>query len=186
MAEKKEMLSALREKRGVAGKPAPYLWLSFAALALAGLIYAAFNLFVISPPEYNREVRRAESYYVSMKFDKAAPIFEKLVRKQPHDPHTRMQLGVCYARLDEPEYAVNQLSAAIRLDPNYHESYANLSALYLDMAISGAKMKQPNEAETYLSLAKKNVKKALELDPGNTNYSQILKQIESEKKKTEK
>ena len=65
--------------------------------------------------------RYAEAYTRLNRFDKAIPIWEKLIVASPRDARLRASLGVSYARAGRPEDGIRELERAIELEPNFRE-----------------------------------------------------------------
>jgi tetratricopeptide (TPR) repeat protein len=98
-------------------------------------------------------------------YAEALDTYRTLLRLKPDDPEIHHNLGICYARQVKSDLtaARRYAEAAIRLDPNV-ASYYNTLAL-IDF-----------RSGDYLQ-AEKAIRKALELDPENSNYQHGLKQI---------
>lgn len=63
--------------------------------------------------------RYAEAYTRVNRFDKAIPIWEKLIAASPKDARLRASLGVSYARAGRPDDGIRELERAIALEPNF-------------------------------------------------------------------
>ncbi|HOO57465.1 MAG TPA: tetratricopeptide repeat protein [bacterium] len=158
---------------------------------LAMLVYALFfhrqspfnMIFRNKSFDYSVKADLADTYYFAEQFEEARPILEELIEMKPDLARPRAQLGVTFAKLGYPDKAIESLEKAVELDPEYHEAYANLAAIYQAKASGMRDMMDFVKARELLLIAERQIEKALELRSENSNYLEMQKNIISDQGK---
>lgn len=113
-------------------------------------------------------LEEARAFYNQGQYEKAKPIFQKLVKTQPANGNYNLWYGVCCLETGEPEVALKYLETAVKrrvpsgqlyLARNYNDLYRFEDAIkcYEDYISDLAKRKRPTaEAEKLLEKSKAN------------------------------
>ena len=113
-------------------------------------------------------LEEARAFYHQGQYEKAKPIFQKLVKTQPANGNYNLWYGVCCLETGEPEVALKYLETAVKrrvpsgqlyLAQNYNDLYRFEDAIkcYEDYISDLAKRKRPTaEAEKLLEKSKAN------------------------------
>jgi tetratricopeptide (TPR) repeat protein len=96
---------------------------------------------------------KAMAFFTAEKWDQAAPIFETIVQKDPHNPLGLYCLARCY-KTSDPAKAILYLKRSLAIRPDYPQAYDGLLALLIDAGKS---------QEAYL-IGKTAIKEVSDLD----------------------
>lgn len=105
----------------------------------------------------------ADQFFIDKKFKEAEGIYLELIEKMPFDGQVYSRLGIIYLALKQYNDARLSLEKSIQLGGNVSARYFNLALVYLKL----------NNQER----AKENIKKALELNPSNQKYQNLLAEM---------
>lgn len=75
-------------------------------------LFILFGIIALSLPAQG--LTQAKNYYEKGQYDKAKPIFKKLVKTQAANGNYHLWYGVCCLHTDEPELAVKHLETAVK------------------------------------------------------------------------
>jgi len=106
------------------------------------------------------ELKKATDLIEEKKFEKAAALLKKTLKKYPRHIAARRCLAGAYYRSGQAESAILELKKIIALDPNNAENYFNLGFIY------------HSQGENDPAIL--NYERALALDPGNLKYKKQL------------
>ncbi|MDO8513148.1 MAG: tetratricopeptide repeat protein [bacterium] len=106
----------------------------------------------------------AEAAFQAKDYRKAEALFIEIAKDHPGDVKVFNRLGVIYLEQKNYEDAIEAFSTALRFDKTVASRFYNLALAHIG---------QGNCAD-----AKKNLKEALLLTPGNEKYKKVLEQIE--------
>lgn len=85
----------------------------------------------------NLQVERVEAYkaYQKGNYSQAAVHFEKLVKKAPKDAEFWFRLGNSYARVKQPQKAIEAYENALLRDPGMAKAWYNKGIIYLQASL---------------------------------------------------
>lgn len=131
--------------------------------------YILFLLFCLTLVGASAQtLEEARAFYNQGQYEKAKPIFQKLVKAQPTNGNYNLWYGVCCLETGEPEVALKYLETAVKrrvpsgqlyLAQNYNDLYRFEDAIkcYEDYISDLTKRKRPtSEAEKLLEKSKAN------------------------------
>jgi arylsulfatase A-like enzyme/Tfp pilus assembly protein PilF len=144
-------------------------------------------------------IDKAAAYVYDTKYEKAIPLFKKVLKINPDDTEAYVSLGHIYEALGEVEKSIKSFEQALRLEPENLTTYIQLGVSYMkaERYIEGldtfkkALDFNPRCKEAYFNMglyyfqkqewseAKDLFKKILELDPGDGlahNYMSVVYQ----------
>lgn len=108
--------------------------------------------------------------------EEANTILSELEKLAETDPEINYKFGLLYEKSIEYDKAIKYYEKALILDPEYTQAKMSMGYCYYLKAVK-------NYTKNKLKNAKKNISKALEIDPLNKDYKDVLKKTISAEKK---
>jgi tetratricopeptide (TPR) repeat protein len=115
------------------------------------------------PKSFDEIFRDGERLLSFRRLPEAKEMFEKLYARKPDYPKLLNRLGIVEMEMGNYQKAAEIFERAVREKPESPRRHANLGSAYL--------------ALKKFTLAKKEFEKALGLEPGNTKYQKLLKEV---------
>lgn len=109
----------------------------------------------------------SQEYIQSEEYEKAYSLLKESYKDEDDQPSAEYYFLLSYAeiKLEKINDAKQNLLKVIELDPDFHEAHYNLALLYLD--------------ENQTEKAREHLEKAIEIEPEQKEYTDLLKQLPS-------
>jgi len=119
---------------------------------------------------YDPEVHFTWGYVClnSNRVEEAFKEFQLVERLYPHNEDNLLNLGVVYNLERKPEKAIEYFKKAIMLNPRIGAAYFNIAGIFMNYY---------SNSPWAMEEALRYCRKAVELEPGNTYYQEILKKL---------
>ncbi|MFA8342090.1 MAG: tetratricopeptide repeat protein [Rhodothermaceae bacterium] len=143
-------------------------------------------------PEDSEMLRIVSNAYIATgKLDIALATFEEGISKEPTNKFYRYNFGSLLLNAQKYEEAIEQLKAAVEIDPEYTNAIYNLGVAYVN---KGSKVREENEEKeidsdeykTYFKNALPLFEKYLETNPEDVKIWELLGQVYANLGETEK
>ncbi len=127
--------------------------------------------------KYTDRMQVAYDYIYAENYKGSIPVLEEAIKLKPNKAEAHDLLGYSFYKTGQVDRAVFEFETAVKLDPKYHKSYANLAAVFMKKAQDGIDTKDYATARLHLSRAAKEIGTALEIMPKEPRYLDMQKQI---------
>ncbi len=82
------------------------------------------------PNDVQKRTMLANIFYDKGDFDKAAPLYEQVLKLTPRDTNVMVDLGTCYRRLGRADDALALYDKALEVEPNKKQALFNKAVVY--------------------------------------------------------